>query len=59
MLIRRKPTDLVPAHYEVAKEQLELKRGNVFTSLPDCSGNLTDKVVDNVLSLNREQFPAK
>lgn len=46
----KKATDLVPAHYEVAKEQLELKRGNVFTSLPDCSGNLTYKVVDNVLS---------
>lgn len=43
-------TDLVPVHYEVAKEQIKLNRGSFFASLSACSGKLSYETKDNVLS---------
>lgn len=43
-------TDLVPVHYEVAKEQIKLNKSSFFTSLPVCSGKLSYETKDNVLS---------
>ena len=52
-------TDLVPAHYEVAKEQLKLGEGNFFTSLPATVGKLSYEVTDNVLSFQSEAVSGK
>lgn len=52
-------TDLVPAHYEVAKVQLKLGEGNFFTSLPAVSGKLSYEVVDNVLSFQAGAISGK
>lgn len=52
-------TDLVPAHYEVAKEQLKLGEGNFFTSLPAVSGKLSYEVADNVLSFQAGAISGK
>lgn len=46
----KKGTDLVPAHYEVAKEQLKLGESSFFTSLPAAAGKLSYAVADNILS---------
>lgn len=46
----KEATDLVPARHEVAREQIKLNRGDFFTSIPVCSGNLSYETVDNILS---------
>lgn len=43
-------TDLVPVHYEVAKEQIKLNKGSFFASLSACSGKLSYETKDHVLS---------
>ena len=40
---------LLPAGYEVAKEQLKLGEGDFFTRMPGASGNLEYRVEDGVL----------
>lgn len=52
-------TDLIPAHYEVAKEQMELNKSCFFASLPDCSGKLSHKIEDNVLSFQADAVSGK
>lgn len=42
-------TDLVPIHYEVAKEQIKLNKSSYFASFPPCSGQLSYSKKDNVL----------
>ncbi len=46
----RVATDLVPAGYEVAREQMQLNKSSFFTSLPPCSGKLSYETKDNILS---------
>ena len=46
----RVATDLVPARYEVAREQMQLNKSSFFTSLPPCSGKLSYETKDNILS---------
>ena len=46
----RVATDLVPAGYEVAREQMQLNKSSFFTSLPSCSGRLSYETKDNILS---------
>ncbi|MBB4042894.1 beta-galactosidase [Bacteroides reticulotermitis] len=46
----KQATDLVPARYEVAKEQIKLTNGSFFTSLPVASGNLSYETVGDILS---------
>ncbi len=44
----RVATDLVPAGYEVAREQMQLNKSSFFTSLPPCSGKLSYETKDNI-----------
>lgn len=46
---KREATELIPAHYEVAKEQFKLGMGNFFEHLPAASGELSYEVADKVL----------
>jgi beta-galactosidase len=46
----RVATDLVPARYEVAREQMQLNKSSFFTSLPSCLGKLSYETKDNILS---------
>ena len=46
----RVATDLVPAGYEVAREQMQLNKSSFFTSLLPCSGKLSYETKDNILS---------
>ena len=46
----RVATDLVPAGYEVAREQMQLNKSSFFTSLPPCSGKLSYETKDHILS---------
>lgn len=43
-------TDLVPAGYEVAKEQMQLAEGRFFKAFPKCQGNLSYEIKDNILT---------
>ena len=52
-------TDLIPVHYEVAKEQIKLNRGSFFASLSACSGKLSYETKDNVLSFQSDAVSGK
>lgn len=52
-------TDLVPAHYEVAKEQIKLNENSFFASLPACSGKLSYETENNVLSFRSGAISGK
>lgn len=55
----KEATDLVPAHHEVAKEQIKLTNGSFFASLPACSGNLSYETVGDVLSFKSGEVSGK
>lgn len=48
----RSATDLVPARYEVASEQMKLGNGSFFASDAGCQGRLSYEVSGNVLSFS-------
>ena len=55
----RVATDLVPAGYEVAREQMQLNKSSFFTSLPPCSGKLSYETKDNILSFQSGKIDLK
>ena len=55
----REATDLVPAGFEVAREQLKIGTGDFFAVQPEAEGQLTAEVKGNVLSFHSGRVSGK
>lgn len=55
----RKRTDLVPEHFEVAKEQLKLSEGNFFALECQTAGTLSYEQTGNVISFKSGKISGK
>lgn len=55
----REATDLVPAGFEVAREQLKIGTGDFFAVLPETEGQLIAEVKGNVLSFKSGRVSGK